>query len=335
MTSGFSIDCIRESNVKPLSIDVEAFEPGTRSDFFMPIYEDATGSPLKVPFIVARGAHPGPVLGVSAVVHGNELNGIKIIHRVLERVQLKKLHGSLFCAPVVNVPSYNLGERYFADGVDLNNYFPGKAEGIPAEQYARAFTMSFLPGCDFLVDIHTASEGRTNTLYVRADISSKPIRQLSLMANPEIILDVRGRDGTLRGAATRRGIPAITLEAGNPKVLQGRMVAEGERGVLNIMRHLKMLRGKAELKRKPVICSSSKWIRTTGGGILETKFKLLEFVEKKQLLAETRDPFGNILQKYYAPHVGVVIGMAANPAAFPGTRFCHLGVVDEPKKRGG
>jgi predicted deacylase len=316
--------------MKPRAIDIDEYPIGERSDFHVPLYEDATGNPLQVPFIVARGKEPGPVVGISAVVHGNELNGIKIIHRLLEDIPLESLRGTLLCAPIVNVPAYNRGERYFQDGVDLNNRFPGKPDGIPSEQYARAFVRTFLPACDYLIDLHTASEGRTNTLYVRADYESKEIWDMASMANPEIILHVRGGDGTFRNAARKKGIPAITLEAGNPAVLQGRMVNEGERGIINILRHLKMLDGEAHLKRVPIVCESSKWLRTTGGGLLETKFRLLDRVEKKQLLAETRDPFGNVLQQYYAPYDGVVIGMATNPAAFPGTRFCHLGLVGEP-----
>ncbi|MCB0322709.1 MAG: succinylglutamate desuccinylase/aspartoacylase family protein [Bdellovibrionales bacterium] len=332
MTTGICFSCVRGSErpLKPKAIEIRQCAPGERTNFFLPLYEDATGSPLQVPFIVARGKKKGPTVGITAAVHGNELNGIKIIQNVLEDLNLEELRGSVLCAPVVNVPGYNLGRRYFSDGVDLNNKFPGKPDGVPAEQYARAFTLTFLPACDYLIDIHTASEGRTNTLYVRADFESPLVRELALMVNPEIILHVRGGDGTLRSAARRRGIPAITLEAGNPSVLQGKMVFEGERGVKNILMHLGMMNGKVELRRTPVICQSSKWIRTTGGGILETKFRLLDRIEKKQLLAQTQDPFGNILQRYYAPSDGIVIGMAANPAAFPGTRFCHLGLVGEP-----
>lgn len=332
MSSGISFSCIRSDNrpLKPRAIKISEFPAGQRSDFSLPLFEDATGSPLQIPFIVARGRKKGPTLGITAVVHGNELNGIKIIQNVLEDLNLDELRGSLLCAPVVNVPAYNLGQRYFSDGVDLNNKFPGKPDGVPAEQYARAFTLTFLPACDYLIDIHTASEGRTNTLYVRADFDAPLVREMALMVNPEIILHIRGGDGTLRSAARRRGIPGITLEAGNPSVIQGKMVFEGERGVKNILMHLGMLNGKVELRRTPVICNSSKWIRTTGGGFLETKFRLLDRIEKKQLLAQTKDPFGRILQRYYAPYDGIVIGMAANPAAFPGTRFCHLGLIGEP-----
>lgn len=316
-----------KTRAKP--INLENFALGERHDFWCPVYQDATSSKVKIPLIVARGAHPGPVLGVSAALHGNELNGMKIIHNLLQDLDLTTLKGSLLCAPIVNVPSYNAGIRKFVDGLDLNHVFPGKADGKPAEQYALAFGRMFLPPIDYLVDIHTASEGRINTMYVRADLTVNRAREMTFDFNPQIVLHAKGGDGTLRNAAHRRGVPAITVEAGNPSVLQGKMVFEGESGVLNVMKGLGMIEGAKHTVRDPVVCKSSRWLRTITGGLLETQFKLFERVKKKQLLAVTRDPFGNVVNQYEAPCDGIVIGMATNPAAGAGTRFCHLGAQDE------
>ncbi|MCB0317289.1 MAG: succinylglutamate desuccinylase/aspartoacylase family protein [Bdellovibrionales bacterium] len=313
------------------SIDISDFQKGKRSDFFLPLYEDSLGQAVNVPFIVARGLKPGPCLGISAAVHGNELNGIKIIQKTLAELDLSNLKGSIICAPVVNIPGFNIGERFFSDGVDLNHVFPGSPNGVPAEQYTHAFVKTFLPACNYLVDIHTASEGRLNTMYVRVDLKDRNARSLAEAVSPEIILHGKGGDGTLRGAAGRKNIPAITLEAGNPSVFQGKMVFEGELGLKNILYLLKMLSGKINQSRKPVVCKSSDWLRTNSGGVLEINFNLADKVESKQVLAKTLDPFGNIHSQYSAPYSGIVIGKAANPVATPGTRFCHLGKIGEPK----
>jgi len=318
---------VKRRRFKP--IQVEDFPIGEQSNFWLPLYQNAAGVKIQVPFIVARGEKEGPVLAVSAAVHGNELNGIKIIHNLLRDIDLSTLKGSLLCAPIVNIPSYNSGVRVFVDGLDLNHVFPGKTSGKPAEQYAFAFERTFLPGADYLVDIHTASDGRINTMYVRADLQVGLAKQMSFDFNPQIILQTRSGDGTLRNSARRRGIPAITVEAGNPSVLQGRMVYEGETGVLNVMKGLNMLEGEKAMAREPVVCPSSKWLRTTTGGLLETKFKLFQRVEKGQLLAVAKNPFNEVVDQYTAPNSGIVIGMSTNPAARAGTRFCHLGVLDE------
>ena len=311
--------------VVPIAIDPRSYPENRRTNLLVPIYGRATGSALRIPLVVARGKHDGPVVGITAAVHGNELNGIKIIHRFLEWINLEELRGSLLCAPVVNVPGFDMGTRFFTDGVDLNNTFPGLEDGTPSEQYARSFCSTFLPKIEYLIDIHTASAGRLNSLYVRVDLDHEVSKTLALLLDPEIILHSPTSSGTLRSVALNQGVPAVTLEAGNPSVIQGSMVYAGEIGLRNILAHLNMLDCDVQHSRKPLVCESSKWLRTTGGGILDTDIKLLEHVEENQIVAKTFDSFGNLLQEYTAPYGGVVIGRAAYPVSIPGTRYCYLG----------
>lgn len=317
---------------RPLQVEDHAI--GRRTNLLLSLSQRAMGTPIQVPFVVLRGAQPGPVLGVSAAVHGNELNGIPIIHSVLDSIDPENLRGSLVCAPVVNVPGFAAGIRRFpVDGVDLNHVFPGKQDGPPSSQYARAFSTTFLEPIDYLIDIHTASEGRVNTMYVRADLHSKAAREMALLMNPQIVLHSRSGDGTLRNAARLKGIPSITVEAGNPSVFQGRMALEGELGVLRIMQAIGMIRdfeAPEAVAREPVICKSSRWLRTHSGGLLRTEFQLADHVKKRQFLGQIRDVFGDEGEEFHAPHDGVVIGMSRNPLSVPGMRFCHLGVVGEP-----
>ncbi|MBI3927667.1 MAG: succinylglutamate desuccinylase/aspartoacylase family protein [Armatimonadetes bacterium] len=312
---------------KPRPIQIEAYPSGKRTDQWIPLFEDALGAPIEVPFIIARGARPGPVLGITAAVHGNELNGIKIILNLLEDLPLKRLTGALLCVPTVNVPGFNAGTREFSDGADLNQVFPGSADGTPSQQYVRAFVSTFLPPCTHLIDIHTASEGWMNTLYVRADLSSESCRRIAYGFNPQIILHAPPNRQTLRATAARKGIAAVTVEAGSANVIHGKTVYEAEVGIRNIMTALEMLDGAAREQREPFVCGRSRWLRTTGGGLLETYFKLYQILEKGQLLGIVRDAFGNELRRYVAPFSGVVIARATNPVATPGLRFCHLGDV--------
>lgn len=313
-------------------VPVNTMEAGERTDLLVELWQTATSQTVHVPVIVARGAKPGPVLGVSAAIHGNELNGVRIIHSLLSGLDLNKLSGALLCSPVVNVPGFNAGVRRFIDGVDLNHAFPGKKDGRPCEQYARAFLNMFLPACDYLIDIHTASQGNINSMYVRADLTKDTVRRIAELMNPDIILHAKGGDGTLRNAARTRKIPAITVEAGNPGMFQGRMVFDGESGIRNILAHFEMYPGEIRCNREPVICRDSKWLRTNIGGILDTRFGLRDRVIKGQLLARTTDLFGYSRMDYTAPHDGIVIGMATNPVAVPGARFCHLGFIGDPAR---
>jgi predicted deacylase len=309
------------------TIDISSYPSSQVSNFFLRLYENALGVPVKVPFIVAKGTEEYPVVGITAAVHGNELNGIRIIHGLLKALDMRKLKGTLLCVPVVNVPAFNLGQRYFIDGTDLNTVFPGNRQGPPSAQYARAFFNTFLPSCNYLIDIHTASEGRINSLYVRADLRHDIASKMARLFDPEIILHSTGGGKTLRNAAHRHGIPAITVEAGNPAVIQGKMIREGVRGITNILSHFGMLNRKPNLHSSTVICTSSKWLRTTGGGLLTTTFSLRERISKNATIAEQIDCFGSTVASYTAPYDGVVIGMASDPTSVPGTRYCHLGKV--------
>ncbi len=310
-------------------LDPERYPREEISKFWVPLFQEATGRPVEVPFLIARGRLDGPVIGIASAVHGNELNGIRIIHHLLETLDLKALRGSVLCAPVVNIPAFKDGSRLFPDGLDLNHVFPGRVDGKPAEQYAKVFSSAFLPNIDFLVDIHTASVGRLNTMYVRADLSDPMSKALAEAFNPQIVLNVRGSDGTLRRNALKRGVPAITVEAGNPNVFDGQMVQQGEVGVRNILIELGFLPGSKSLEREPVVCPSSTWLRTRGGGLLEMRFGLFDKIPKGAVVAVASDLFGSEIASYRAPYKGIVIGMAGNPVALPGTRFCHFGRVSE------
>ena len=319
--------------LKTRPIVIEDYGSGCRTDLELPLYMDALSRPVKAPFIVVRGQHPGPTVGITAAVHGNELNGIKIIHHVLSRINPEELRGTLLCCPVVNVLAFQANQRRFPeDERDLNHQFPGKIDGTQSQQYARAFVNTFIEPCDYLIDIHTASQGRINSFYIRADLTNPEIRKLALLMDPQIVLHNKGSDKTLRYTAQHRGIPAITVEAGNPMVFQGKMALEGEQGIINILSHLKMIKDKQVFSEgnNPIICKSSRWLRIRSGGLLETKFSLCETIEKKQVLAEISDPFGRVIDTYQAPRGGAVIGMVRSPVAVPGTRFCHLGSIGEP-----
>ncbi|MEZ6004069.1 MAG: succinylglutamate desuccinylase/aspartoacylase family protein [Planctomycetota bacterium] len=314
-------------------IEVEALEAGAVHNFHLPVYENSLGHPVLCPFVVVRGVKEGPVLGICAAIHGDELNGINIIHRLLRSVDPSTLGGTLLCCPVVNVPAFEAGQRRFPDDDrDLNSCFPGRAGGTPSQQYAKSIVDRFLGSIDYMIDIHTASEGRLNSLYVRVDWHAPAARDMATLIQPQIILHGKSGDRTMRSAARNLGIPAVTLEAGNPSVFQGHMALEGEGGIRRVMAALGMIEKDASQShpRQPIICETSQWLRTLAGGILELDIELCQVVEKGQVLARLRNAFGEYTAEYKSPAAGVVIGMSRTPIAVPGTRYCHLGKIGTP-----
>ncbi|KAJ3123285.1 hypothetical protein HK100_011657 [Physocladia obscura] len=217
----FSARYKNESDVPPPVVAdqlvIKDFPTGKISTVWINMVKQGLSEWLRVPVIVARGVNPGPVLGITAVVHGNELNGVPCIHRVITDIDVYKLNGTVVAVPCVNVPGYLRFSREFSDGKDLNRLFPGSETGTASQIYAHAILNKICIHFDYLIDLHTASFGRVNSYYVRSDLNDPVGCAMAKLQQPQIILHNSGQDGTLRSACSARGIKAITVEIGNPQ----------------------------------------------------------------------------------------------------------------------
>ena len=181
-------------------LDLEALAPGQVHRLLFDLMDDALGQPTTLPILVARGKRPGPVFGMTAGVHGNELNGIPVIHRVFRTLDLDTLRGTVVAVVVVNVPGFRLNQRDLDEGTDLNTIMPGRAKGSTAQVYAHRVVQRIVRKMDRFLDLHTASFGRINSLYVRADMDHPVARQMAYLLRPQITLHNHPSDKTLRGA---------------------------------------------------------------------------------------------------------------------------------------
>lgn len=308
--------------------NLEDTPKGTKKKFWLNLISDGFGLPMCIPVIVIRGFEDGPVLGLTAAVHGNELNGISVIQRLCSEIDVNELKGTIVAIPVVNVPSFNQKQRRFSDGVDLNHIMPGKESGNVSQVYAHRFVDRIVKYFDFLLDLHTASNGRVNSYYIRADMSNPISAELSYLQNADIIVHNPPSDGTLRGTADELGIPAITVEVGNPNTFQKVLIKSGVVGVHNALVYLKMIDYEiAPVSKKTIMCESSKWVYTDRGGLLSVHADLCQIVEKGQVIASLRNVFGDKIKDYYAPQRGIVIGKSISPVNQTGGRILHLGII--------
>ncbi|CAA6828412.1 MAG: Peptidase M14 [uncultured Aureispira sp.] len=295
--------------------------------YWVDLITDGMNNSIRVPIMVARGTEDFPILGLTAAVHGNELNGIPVIQRLFSEIDVNELKGTIVGVPVANIPSFILKQRRFNDGVDLNHIMPGKADGNGSQVYAYRFFTKLVKHFDYLLDLHTASAGRINSYYVRADMKHPVTRKLAMLQGAQLIVHNPPSDGTLRGAADEIDIPAITLEVGNPNTFQNKMIKSGIIGVHNVLSYLEMTEDEIELPEVPtVICQKSYWIYTDEGGLLQIHVNLMQAVKKGDLLASMRDVFGNLIKEYFAPEDGVVIGKSVSPVNQSGGRILHLGI---------
>lgn len=314
---------------------IEHFDPdripkGIKKNFRLRIISDAFGDPVSIAVMVAKGEKDGPTLGVTAAVHGNELNGIPVIHRLFESIDTSELSGTIIGVPVVNVPSFMRNKRRFPDGVDLNHIMPGNPNGNVSAIYAHRFIDRIVKHFDFLIDLHTASAGRVNSYYVRADMSDAETRRLAILQNADIIVNNPPSDGTLRGAVAEMGIKAITLELGDPSRFQKRMIRSGVEGVDNVLSYLRMTDDEVtEADKESILCKSSQWMYTQKGGLLTVHPALEDLVQEGEKVATLKNIFGEVLEEYHAPFSGVVIGKSVNPINESGGRIMHLGIVGD------
>lgn len=298
--------------------------------FYIHMQKNAMGVPWRVPVIVAHGKKEGPVLGITAALHGNELNGMPTIFKIIKGLNIDQLSGTVIAVPVCNVPGFLLGQRGFIDDVDLNRIMPGKVAGSASQMYAYQLTQKLVKKFDYLLDLHTASFGRINSLYVRADLDNEECARMAMLQNPQIIVNKYDEPGTMRAWANSIGIPGITVEIGNPHRFQHDLIDESYIGILNLMKDKKMIPGRIKRIRKETsVCEKSFWIYTQLGGVIDVIPELTDLVKKGQVIARIYDVFGNLEQEIKSPSHGIVIGKNVNPVCEAGARVLHLGITNQ------
>ena len=311
-------------------LDLDSVQPGEKKRIWVQLASNGIGWPICAPVIIAKGRQPGPVLGLTAVVHGNELNGIPVIQRLFNEIEVENLQGTIVGVLAANVPGLLLAQRRFNDDVDPNHVFPGEPDGNNSQIYVYRLLNRIVNRFEYLIDLHTASFGRVNSYYIRADMEHPVTRKMAELQNAAIIVHNPPQDGTLRGTAEDLGIHAITLEVGDPHRFQKGMIRSGLTGIHNTLIDLGMTQGEIEIPEEgdqTVLCASSYWIYTKKGGLLEVTPQITDFVKKGQRVGILRNIFGDVINEYVAPEDGIVIGKSVNPVNQSGGRILHLGIV--------
>jgi predicted deacylase len=276
--------------------------------------------------LVVNGTQPGPTLCLTAAVHGDELNGIEMVRRVMHDLSPDKVSGAIIGIPIVNVQGFRRGSRYLPDRRDLNRYFPGNPTGSAAARIAHSFFLNVISKCDALVDLHTGSNERVNLPQIRADLRDPDIVTLTQGFGSMVILHSTPGEGTLRYAATKAGIPSVTLEAGGPSQLELDEVRLGVKGIETLVASLGMTRKVSRWGAPEPVYYRSSWVRAGSGGILLADVSLGSTVRKGDLLGTITDPMSNASIELRSPFQGRIIGMARNQVVMPGFAAFHVGI---------
>ena len=318
---------------EPITIGGHTVHPGKRATLDLPLSMLSTHTQVNLPLHVVHGRRPGPRLLVTAAVHGDELNGVEIIRRLLLRPSVGRLAGTLIAVPIVNVYGFIGTTRYLPDRRDLNRSFPGSASGSLASQLAHLFNSQVLAHATHAVDLHTGAIHRTNLPQIRGEMSHDGVLRLMQAFGAPVMLDAPLRPGSMRKVATDRGIPMVVYESGEALRFDEFGIRTGLEGVLNIMIDLDMIRRTRQRRRSPppaVVARSSYWVRAPAGGVLRSTCAVGERVRDDQVLGIVADPMGRSEVNVKAGEGGIVIGHTRLPITNQGDALIHIARVRDP-----
>ncbi len=317
----------------PLTVGDRTVEPGRRVQLELRPARLPSGGWMEMPVVVLHGRRPGPVVWLSAAVHGDEVCGVEIIRHVLTHLDAQHLRGSVLAVPVVNVPGFGHGDRYLPDRRDLNRSFPGSPRGSLASRFAHLFMSEIVDRCDIGLDLHTGSDHRTNLPQIRADLDDPPTHDLARAFGAPVALHARLRDGSLREAAASRGKTTLLYEGGEAWRFDRDAIEVGTAGCLRVLHHLGLtptepggLRGPAPTR----FLRSSRWLRSPASGVVRVAVALGEIVEQGQVLATFSDAVGGRYRSLRATAPGIVIGRSEIPVVHRGDAVVHVASLDVP-----
>ena len=218
--------------------------------------------------------------------------------------------------------------RYLPDRRDLNRSFPGSPRGSLAARLADLFMKQVVSRCTHGIDLHTAADSRTNLPQIRANLKDPETERCARAFGAPAMIHASTRDGSLREAATKRGIAVLLYEGGEALRFNPDAIEVGVQGILRVMAMLEMYQSPIEPPPKPSLSvAKSQWVRASRSGILRLQIKLGQQVEKKQSLGAIADPFGETTSHMYAPCKGLVIGYSQNPLVNQGDAIVHLAIL--------
>lgn len=304
-------------------------EPGCSQKIEMPIAQLYTSTQMSMPIQVIRSKKPGPIIFVSAAMHGDELNGVEIIRRIMKKPP-HLTSGSLILVPMINVFGVLNLSRYMPDRRDLNRSFPGSAKGSLASRMAHLFLNEVVNKCDYGIDLHTGAIHRSNFPQIRANLKDPTTLELAKSFGVPVLLNSDLRDGSLRQTASEAGTKILLYEAGEALRFDELSIRAGVKGIKNVLNQLGMIRKrKAAPSSEPFIAYKSSWIRASESGIVRDLKHLGDRVKVGDLLAEIGDPFGMVVDQVTAIRSGIIIGKQNIPLIHEGEAMFNIASFDD------
>ena len=317
---------------RPLEIAGATIPPGHSATVEIPVPRLLNRAELALTMRVMNGIAPGPALLVTAALHGDEVNGVDVILRLLRRINAKRLRGTVLAVPVVNVYGFITSTRYLPDKRDLNRSFPGTTGGSLASRLAGLFSAEVVSRATHLIDVHTGGLHRSNLPQIRASLDDPRNLELAEAFGAPVIVDAKIRDGSLRALAYKQSKPLLVYETGEALRLDRTGVLLGVRGVLAVMHRLGMVtKSPPKPKTTPFLAKGSLWLRSPASGLFRSEARLGQRVRAGQRLGVVNDPLGEERMTVAAPCDGIIIGRSNIPLVHQGDPLAHVAYADGPQ----
>ena len=316
----------------PFEIAGIQVQPGTRQTIEVQVAKLYTHTPLHIPVEIVHGRRDGPVLMVCGAIHGDEINGVEIVRRVLTNTALRNVRGTLVAVPIVNIFGFVQRTRYLPDRRDLNRCFPGSESGSLGGRIAYLLRTQIMEHVTHIIDLHTGAIHRFNLPQIRAELKTPETARMAEAFAAPIIINAGLREGSLRAYADSQNIPVITYEGGEALRFDEVVIASGVKGVMRVMRELEMTPAKKSVKpprKRSEVAASSQWVRADIDGIMRPVAKLGQKIRKGQKLAMVADPFGASETAIISPCSGIVICVNNLPLVNEGEAIYHIARFDE------
>ncbi len=307
--------------------------PGESVDVQVEVSESYSGNTLRIPIHVRRGPEEGPVVMITAALHGDEINGTGAVRSLIRDTSFVPRRGALILVPVVNVLAFERHSRYLPDRRDLNRCFPGLRQGSLASRMAWIVFEEIVLRADYGIDLHTAAVRRTNYPNVRGNLKQTEVRKMAEAFGSEFIIDGVGPKGAFRREACRAGRPTIMLEGGEVWKVEPAIVEATVRGIRNVLTFLGMFEGEVDKPPYQAIVKKTKWIRANRGGFLRFHAAPGDVVAKGDHIATNTSLLGHEEEVMKAPFDAAVLGMTTLPAVSPGEPVYHLGRLERGARR--
>ncbi|MBX2940818.1 MAG: succinylglutamate desuccinylase/aspartoacylase family protein [Cyclobacteriaceae bacterium] len=319
--------------MKVIKIAGQEIKPGESKEIDIKIARLPSHTQIDTPIFVHRALEDGPVLALMAGMHGDEINGVEIVRRILDSDLNRTKRGTVVCMPIVNVYGFLNYSREVPDGKDINRSFPGNKTGSLASRVAYHLMREVIPYIDYGIDFHTGGAARTNYPQVRCVMSNEKNAELAAAFNAPFTIDSPFRPRSLRQAASKKGKNIIVYEGGESLRFDTYAIEAGLSGTLRLMKHLKMIDWAPEASEENKVIWNSTWVRARTAGLFQANILAGNKVEKNQWLGTMTDPFGGFKEQIKAPTTGYVIGLNNAPVINAGDALLHIGLDDSCKMR--